>query len=313
MKFKIFLINNSCQNVYEILGFCKSDWNLDLEAKIVEVSEPLKFADFGLGAGLDMYHTNRFNTDAVGYGAIVYLYHPEPNPFNKPLYNWTYTLDGRPQCQVVQGQWDSRMTAELMAHELCHAMWANLRCKGISVEDRTDMYPEGKEAILGELQRLQPYSDKLLEPLPIDKKIGILQQILAVAQQLLNLLTKPIGGKPLRELAEAMAQFEGFYIVGSRAWKNHNPLNLKYVGQPLAIGRDDKNFCIFKNDDDGWTTCLNDLRLKRDGKSISGLNGDSSVADLIKVWSEDNVDNYIKFVCQKLNITPDYKLKNFYG
>jgi hypothetical protein len=150
--------------------------------------------------------------------------------------------------------------------------------------------------------------------MPCDKDLGLMKSII-------EMLKSFIAGfsitKTLRSLAEAMAAVEGFYIVGSRAFRNHNPLNLKYVGQKLAVGQDDKNFCIFKDDNDGWTACLNDLRCKRDGKSITGLSGKSTIAETIKIWTSGDSDliqeNYIKSVCDKLGISSDFQLGNFIG
>lgn len=315
-KIKIFVINNRCGNLSAIYSACKK-WGWELDIEEIEVSESLKFADYGEGVGLDMYLTNSRNSNAIGCQAIVYIYKPEPNPFIKPLKNWTYCLDGRPQCQIVKGDWSDGATAENMAHELCHAMWCNLRNKGFLVEDKTDNYETGPKAILGELKRLEDYSSVLIKPLPIDAEINKKLFFIRILQGFKKLFMSILNQKNLRDLAMAMSIQEGFPIVGSRAARNHNPLNLKYVGQVLAKGRDDKGFCMFENDDDGWKACLNDLRFKRDGKSITGLSGNSTVADLICVWTKGDPESiqqsYINSVCIRLNISPTFQLKNFVG
>ena len=60
--------------------------------------------------------------------------------------------------------------------------------------------------------------------------------------------------------AGAIATFEGFYISGSRPARNHNPGDLKYAGQPGAIGQDSAGFAIFPDDATGFTALDNQLQ-----------------------------------------------------
>lgn len=54
-------------------------------------------------------------------------------------------------------------------------------------------------------------------------------------------------------MAKGIERFEGWY-PGSRSYRNKNPFNVKHVGQPLAIGKDDKGFCVFATYEDGMAT-----------------------------------------------------------
>lgn len=60
--------------------------------------------------------------------------------------------------------------------------------------------------------------------------------------------------------AGAIATFEGFYISGSRPARNNNPGDLKYAGQPGAIGQDSGGFAIFPDAPTGWTALDNQLQ-----------------------------------------------------
>jgi hypothetical protein len=60
--------------------------------------------------------------------------------------------------------------------------------------------------------------------------------------------------------AGAIATFEGFYISGSRPARNHNPGDLKYAGQPGAVGQDSAGFAMFPDDPTGWTALDNQLQ-----------------------------------------------------
>lgn len=58
--------------------------------------------------------------------------------------------------------------------------------------------------------------------------------------------------------ASAIAQFEGS-APGTPAARNHNPGNLKFAGQPGAIGRDSAGFAIFPDDGTGYQALTNQL------------------------------------------------------
>ncbi len=60
--------------------------------------------------------------------------------------------------------------------------------------------------------------------------------------------------------AGAIATFEGFYISGSRPQRNNNPGDLKYAGQPGAVGQDAAGFAIFPDPSTGWTALNNQLQ-----------------------------------------------------
>ena len=95
-----------------------------------------------------------------------------------------------------------------------------------------------------------------------------------------------------------------------RVTSNNNPFIIKYLGQSLAIGKDDKNFCIFKTSDDGWSPGIALLRFNIFDKFFNG-----TISDVIKNWTSgdpvENQNNYINFVCKKLGITSDYPCKRF--
>ena len=60
--------------------------------------------------------------------------------------------------------------------------------------------------------------------------------------------------------ANAIADFEGFTSGKSQlAVNNHNPGNLKYAGQPGAIGQDAQGFAIFPDDATGFQALYNQL------------------------------------------------------
>jgi len=137
-------------------------------------------------------------------------------------------------------------------------------------------------------------------------KLNILKQIVALYQKL-------IGKKKVKlhlvDLAKVMAKFEGYYIENSRAWRNKNPLNLKW--SKFTELYDNDGFCMFDTPYGGWRACLWDLEKKCRGYTRTGLKPTSTVKDLIYVWSATDQEAYVKYVCDKLKIPSDFQLKNF--
>ena len=314
--YKILCVINKLDIKYvsDCLAYARSifaEFGFDIKYDFVFVDEPIEVVNFWMGKGLIMNTTNKFSTEAIGYHVIAYFYDPKDIT---GLYNWTYSIDGKPQIQIAVNSAGVNPIGEVIAHELTHSCFVGLKMKGINLIDDLDVNNQGLKSIKEKLEILKDYRYEIGQPMPCDKNLGIMKSMLKMIQEFFAGLNVT---KTLRSLAEAMAVVEGFYIFGSRAFRNHNPLNLKYVGQKLAIGQDDKNFCIFKSDEDGWTACLNDLRFKRDGKSITGLSGKSTVRELIKIWTSGDSaliqENYINSVCNKLGISSDFQLGNFIG
>lgn len=121
----------------------------------------------------------------------------------------------------------------------------------------------------------------------------------------------------IERLAYAIMEIEGWLTPfetktqgGSRSYRNHNPGNLR--GSPFASGILD-NYAVFKTDTDGMEALKWDLRQKAKGNTTSGLHGDSSLADLVRVWapaSDNNApESYLKQLCTKTGFAPSMKLK----
>ena len=102
-----------------------------------------------------------------------------------------------------------------------------------------------------------------------------------------------------------MAEFEGWQYqdktgVGlnhaSVSWRNHNPGNLRK--SPWAVGEND-GFAVFVNDEIGFAALIWDLHQKATGNTNTGLNGQSTIYQLIKKYSgesEEIVLNYATFI-----------------
>lgn len=297
--------------------------NILVEWNIKEVKEEVSYlsADYLVNGKyvkysfLDHSIIRKFNKEAVGFHAVVYFYDPLKHNDPGGVINGTSVVDGRVQIQVVaRNDYNVEAIFRELKHENIHGFFANLRLKGIFLNDLLDTHAneEGEEL---EMAKIRPYWSKLCDNLPVD--VPVLNALESKIKSMINAVSslasklKLVSNKvSVEKLAQAMAEFEGFYIIGTRANRNNNPLNVKYVGQALAIGKDDKNFCIFKTPEDGWTTGIALLRIK-----IFDQFFNKTISDVIKNWtsgdSTEVQENYINFVCQKLGITPDYPCYNF--
>lgn len=122
----------------------------------------------------------------------------------------------------------------------------------------------------------------------------------------------------LQNLTRAMSEHEGWSPIAnpsakaggpSVAYRNHNPGNLRNSIFQLGV-RD--GFSVFFNDATGFFAMQYDIMMKCQGKTRTGLTGESSLADLIKTWSASEgeaLQNYIFFVCQRTGFTPEMKIK----
>ena len=97
---------------------------------------------------------------------------------------------------------------------------------------------------------------------------------------------------------------------GSRSYRNHNPGNLR--GSPFAAGISD-GYAVFNTDFDGMNALQWDLRQTARGNSSTGLNGESTLADLVRVWAPASDNNkpesYLQTLCKFTGFSPSMRLK----
>jgi hypothetical protein len=96
---------------------------------------------------------------------------------------------------------------------------------------------------------------------------------------------------------------------GSRSYQNHNPGNLR--ASPFAYEIQD-GYAVFKNDEIGRMALQYDLMQKAKGNTSTGLNGNSTLAQLIAVWAPAGDGNdpnaYLQNVCTLAALVPSMKL-----
>lgn len=121
----------------------------------------------------------------------------------------------------------------------------------------------------------------------------------------------------LVNLTNAMAEFEGWIpqILGSRvghsssvSYRNHNPGNLRR--SIFALGKRD-GFAYFYNDATGMFAMRFDIMQKCRGRTVTDLDGNSTLRELIEVYCADPpdvIERYVTFVCGRTGLSPNMKL-----
>lgn len=115
----------------------------------------------------------------------------------------------------------------------------------------------------------------------------------------------------------AMAEHEGWYSVGSsqspsgsRAYRNHNPGNLR--NSPFADRLAD-GYAIFGSDAMGWFAFWWDIAQKAKGNTSTGLGPASTLRDLIFKWAPPSDNNktelYLQDVIKKSGLPETLTLK----
>lgn len=146
-------------------------------------------------------------------------------------------------------------------------------------------------------------------------KGDLLKPIPDLPKELMNTQKRDL----LKEFCLAIQEYEGYfapnenklYPNGTRAWKNKNPGNLRYVGQKLAVGKDKDNFCIFNTYEDGFATLK--AMVERVAKGLSKVyRADMTIVEFVKVYAPSTDGNYpekyAQFIGRKLGIGTDTKI-----
>jgi hypothetical protein len=134
-----------------------------------------------------------------------------------------------------------------------------------------------------------------------------------------NLLQKVKNTSKLDLWCMGIQEMEGYiapckqYPTGTRAWKNKNPGNLRYVGQTRAIGHDDKNFCIFKTYQDGYETLKYMLKRAGSGESKS-YNPNMTLYQFFAKYAPSSDGNYPKHyaevVAKRIGVSASVQIKS---
>ena len=162
------------------------------------------------------------------------------------------------------------------------------------------------------------------------KQVGLLSLLKALLEKLLALVkpapiiesvvepiiqptpTKEVLPSRINSFAKAIETYEG-YFEGSRAWRNKNPGNLRFVGQPKAIGKDAQNFCIFATYQDGFDTLCQMLTNACTGKS-KVYYPMMSLYDFFAIYAPTTDKNlpipYAIYVAKKLSVKPEEPIRN---
>ena len=101
---------------------------------------------------------------------------------------------------------------------------------------------------------------------------------------------------------------------GSRSFRNNNPGNLR--SSPFEVDNQE-GYSVFSDAETGRQALIWDLKKKSLGETSTGLNGESTVAQLIAIYAPmndgNNIGTYLKGIQESCGIQPNEKLKDLFG
>ena len=121
----------------------------------------------------------------------------------------------------------------------------------------------------------------------------------------------------LERLIYAIAEKEGWTPqntfenkTATISYRNHNPGNLR--SSPFESGKAG-GFSVFKTDIDGFNALKWDITQKAKGNTVTKLNGESTIRDLIFVYAppedNNNSEQYLKDIIKMTGLEESTKLK----
>lgn len=108
--------------------------------------------------------------------------------------------------------------------------------------------------------------------------------------------------------ALATMWFEG-YSEGSISFENHNPGNLKYAKQPLAVNQDSFGHAIFMKFEDGYRALCNQLLAAALGKYPQLYQPTMTLKQFYQRYAVAN-NGYAEFVAKLLGCSVDTQIKD---
>jgi hypothetical protein len=111
----------------------------------------------------------------------------------------------------------------------------------------------------------------------------------------------------VKDIAEAIADAEGFGPAGARPTRNNNPGDLKGNYAKIAVSSDAQGFDVYANVNDGWTALYRQVLLYLTNKSgVAGT--DSSIYDLSRRYTTTDQDAWANNVASYLGVDINTKL-----
>lgn len=200
-------------------------------------------------------------------------------------------------------------------HEISHAMYMILA----KSPDNTHVsfYSGRPQLVLNDFDFSKPRT--------VDKN-GIIQRLLAAMYQLLGIYQKQLTQiesiskeDKIYKFCMAIQDREGYiapnakYPLGTPAWKNKNPGNLKFAGQEGAIGKDSNGFAIFKTYEAGLAALQRQILMACNGTS-NVFKPTFTVLEFFQKYapSTDNNDpfSYALEVAQKVGVNINVQMKD---
>jgi len=104
------------------------------------------------------------------------------------------------------------------------------------------------------------------------------------------------------DLAQALANMEGWNVSGSLAQVNNNPGNLRPAGQAGVVGTN-KGYAVFSTPEAGWTALQRQI-------ALNAARGDTLQSFIYSYAppSENQTSSYLSYLVSKLGVSPSTPL-----
>jgi len=110
----------------------------------------------------------------------------------------------------------------------------------------------------------------------------------------------------VEKIAQAIATAEGFYAVGSRPQRNHNPGDMTADLVGASTGTDGM-FVVYGNDQDGWNNLYAQINAWLNGTS-KHAGPTSTIADVSKFYTTTEQDSWAANVAGHLGVSVETEL-----
>jgi hypothetical protein len=337
MKFYILFIENNLgyaiqDDLDKFFDWVNRKFGVKVCPEYIKTDLPLTWKDFGVKVGdVTYWGLNEIKgqlraTDRIDdkyYNSIFFLYDLVEWSDGKKLAAWTYPqpLFSAEFSEIpITSDWEKRDEIfRMISHEFLHQLHRICWDNKVITKDTMDKYDDefNTESLTGNRARniteLLPhtavftkeprnrYYKPVLEAL-VEKLTQLKDLLLAQKKSLIPLLDR---------FCDAIKQFEGWY-PGSHSYKTNNPGNLKYIGQIGTTGQDKNGFAVFKDYRSGYEALRSQIKFAASGRS-KYYKPTMNIIEFFHVYApvrdSNDPDAYALFVCKKVGIDPQTKIK----
>jgi hypothetical protein len=133
-----------------------------------------------------------------------------------------------------------------------------------------------------------------------DREKLLLGGLVVVASMAVMKKVKPVQDAIVQKFAEAIAWAEGFYSIGSRPQRNHNPGDLTRDLTGTGVAKDGM-YVVYATDADGWEALYKQVRMMFNNTS-SIYNDAMNILEVARKYTTTDQEVWAANVAQRLGV-----------